>query len=172
MATTAHVKLRIREGKGFKRLITASANGERYSVKVGFLGDGSDAREGEEMTNPRLAALLEYGYPEGNLPARPAVGPAWDANLKKYQELSRRLAEGVASGKVDLEKGLGLLGAQMAADLRDFIVGGASIAPENAPSVKARKERKSSGSPWGVRTWVDTGALVQSIAWVVVKGDG
>lgn len=173
MATTAHVKLRVREGAGFKRLITASAGGERYSVRVGFVGDsGAATHEDSGLTNAHLASILEYGYPEGNIPARPALAPAWDIHQRKYEQLCRKVAEGVARGTVDLEQGMGLIGAQMAADLKDYIVSGSGISPENAPSVKARKERKSSGSPWGVRTWVDTGALVNSITWVVVKGDG
>ena len=92
-------------------------------------------------------------------------------NQRKYEDMARRVAVGVAKGTVSLEQGLGLIGAAMAADLKAYITSGAPIAPENAPSVKARKERKSSGSPWGVRTWVDTGALVNSITWVVEKED-
>lgn len=173
MPTTAQVKLRIREGTSFKRLITARSGGQSFSVRVGFVGDrGAATHEDSGLTNAHLAALLEYGNPENNQPARPALAPAWDLNQRKYRDMCRKVAEGVSRGTVDLEQGLGLIGEAMVADLRDYIVSGSGIAPENAPSVKARKEAKPSGSPWGVRTWVDSGALVGSITWVVVKGDG
>lgn len=175
MPTRAKVTLRRREAPSFKRLLTATKDGKKLSVKVGFVGDGGAAKhEDSGLTNAHLAAVLEYGYDEGTpkIPARPALGPCWDANQQKYVDMARRVADGVARGKTDLETGLGIIGAQMAADLKAFITAGDPIAPENAPSVKKRKERKSSGSPWGVRTWVDTGALVNSITWVVVSGDG
>lgn len=164
MATRATVKLRIREGKSYKRLISATVNGKRYVVRVGFTGG---ALHESGLTNAHLAAILEFGYAEGNIEARPAFGPSWDANIDKYRAMCRKIAEGILAGKVTPEQGLGLLGAQMVADLRDYIVGGPSIAPENAPSVKARKQRKSLNSKWGIRTWVDTGALVAAITYVV-----
>lgn len=164
MATSATVKLRIREGAGYKRLIAASINGKRYVVRVGFPGG---AMHESGLTNAHIAAILEFGYAEGNIEARPAFGPSWDINIDKYRTICRKVAEGILAGKVTPEQGLGLLGAQMVADLRDFIVGGAPIAPENRPSVKARKQRNPSGSPWGVRTWVDTGDLVKAITYVV-----
>lgn len=170
MATTATVKLRIRENPGYRRFIRASVGGLSYVVRVGFVGDSGEARhEDSDLTNAHIASILEWGYPEGNIEARPAVGPSFDANLDKYQALCRRVAEGVSSGKVTAEQGLGLLGAQMAADLKDFIVGGAPIAPENRPSVKERKMRKATNTKWGIRTWVDSGALVDSITWIVVS---
>lgn len=175
MPTRAKVKLRVREAPSFKRLLTATKDGKKLSVKVGFVGENATKEhEGGGITNARLAAVLEYGYDEGTpkIPARPALGPCWDSKQQTYRDLARRMAERVAQGKMDLETGLGIIGAQMAADLKAFITAGDPIAPVNAESVRKRKERKSSGSPWGVRTWVDTGALVNSITWVVVSGDG
>lgn len=164
MATTAHVKLRVREGAAYKRLVRADFNGKKYVVRVGFMG-GAFHESGP--TNAYIAAILEFGYEEGNIKPRPAFGPSWDLNLPKYRALCRRIAEGVLDGRVTPEQGLGLLGEQMVADLRNFIVGGEPIAPENAPSVRARKERKRLNSQWGIRTWVDTGALVDAITYVV-----
>lgn len=172
MATKAHVKLVKREGAAYKRIITASSGGgEHFTVKVGFLGDGA-ARDDGALTNPQLAAVHEFGAPEVHVQERPFMSPSFDANLPKYKAFMQRIAVGVSSGKVSLEQGMGLLGTMMAADVRDFIVGGAPIAPENAESVKARKLAKGLNTEWGLRTLVDTGQLVNSITWVVVRGDG
>lgn len=169
MPSKAKVKLQVRTARNADRLLSFGLPGGRLTLKVGFLGNGTADRGEDGITNPELAAVQEYGYPEGNIPARPFVGPSWEQHRAEYQEQVRVLAQRASSSGASLERGLGLLGEKMVTDMRNYVVAGASIAPENAPSVKRRKERTSSRTPWGVRTLVDTGALMRSISWAVVR---
>ncbi len=143
-------------------------------LKVGFLDDGSRHPD-SDITIAGVAAVNEYGYPEGHIPPRPFVGPSFVANLKRYEALAAKTLRRYSEGKVDLEQALGLIGAVMAADIKKFVVGGAPIAPQNAPSVLARKLAKTrrrgpdEGPAPDVRTLVDTGRMVNSISWVVVR---
>lgn len=169
MPNRAKVALKVTTAKNAAALLSVGLPSGKLSLRVGFLGDGTAQRDGDGITNPQLAAVHEFGYPEGNIPERPFMGPSFDKQREKYRQDLLALVRRAGNDAAAMEKGLGLLGTRMVTDIRDFIVGGAPIAPENTPEVKRRKERKSSGAPGGVRTLVDTGQLVRSISWVVVK---
>lgn len=175
MPSRAKVKTREKTSPAFARMLEAQKQlaGGLY-LKVGFLDDGSREPD-SDITLAALAAVHEYGYPEGKIPARPFVGPSWDENRAKYERTAAKLLRRFSGGNLDLESALGVLGAVIATDMRDYVVKGAPIAPENAPSVKARKEARArrrapdEGPGLGVRTLVDTGRMMASITWVVVR---
>lgn len=145
-------------------------------AKAGFLGD-NDSRPPEDgggkgMTNARLAAIHEYGVEDAtrgvHIPARPFVAPAFDANLPKYEARMAQFLAGLLAGRVSVETGLGLMGLGLVADIRAFVTQGPPVPPPNAPSTLERKLAMSSGAPWGVRTLVDTGRMLGSLAHAVV----
>lgn len=170
MPSRAKVAMKVKSAKNLSSVLSANLPSGKVSLRVGFLGDGTAQRDGDGITNPQLAAVHEFGVPERNIPERAFMGPSFDKNREKYREQMRALIARAGNDASAIERGLGLIGAGMVSDVRDYIVGGAPIPPENSPEVKRRKEAKSSGSPWGVRTLVDTGQLVRSISWVVVRG--
>lgn len=149
----------------FQEALRASGKGGAY-VRVGFLGDGT--REDGGMNNASIAAVHEFGYPEGNIPERPFMGPSFDSHASKYSRLLEVQARAYLEGRANLETALGLLGLQMVTDVRDTIVGGAPLPPPNAPATLARKAAKGRGE---VRTLVDTGQMVRSITYVVSTGE-
>lgn len=170
MPSRAKVAMKVKSAKNLSSVLSANLPGGKLSLRVGFLGDGTAQRDEDGITNPQLAAVHEFGVPEKNIPERAFMGPSFDKNLKKYREMMRWVFDRPQFGAAAIERGLAFIGESMVSDARDYIIGGASIPPENSPAVKRRKEAKSSGSPWGTRTLVDTGQLVRSISCVVVKG--
>lgn len=171
MATRVVAGLVKRQGPAFKRFqVMMSGSEGSFLLKVGFIGTGST--EDGDLTNAGLAAIMEFGAPEVHIPERPFMSLSFATNLEKYKAAGRQLAAAVANGQVSVEKGLNILGSIVATDIRDFIVDGSEVPPTNADSVKERKLKKGANTQWGLRTLVDTGHLVRSITWVVVRVGG
>lgn len=173
--------------RAFTRALKSMGHGGAH-VRVGLLaGDGGRA---EGPNNASIAAVHEYGYPEGNIPERPFMGPSFDKHAARYEELLLAQAKAFLEGRRDLETALGLIGLKMVADVREYIVGGAPIPPPNSPAVLERKAglgggtvdsagrlrdatgRFISGGLGGgtVRTLVDTGQMVGAIIHDVSTG--
>lgn len=115
-----------------------------------------------ELTNAVLAAIHEYGL--GTAPARPWIGPPFRAKRPEYfRTLAAAYRTALRAGKPqDVDKVLGLLGAQMAADIKNYVTSGAGVPPPNAPSTIRQK-----GSS---RPLVDTSGMVNSVTYQVVSG--
>jgi hypothetical protein len=142
---------------------------DNYSTKVGVLGDtskGGATRDGG-MTNAQIAVILEYGSEAAGIPARPVLVPTYQKERDRLGRMSVTLMTRVVLGDSTVEQALGILGAHLVAEVKKAITTGPGVSPPNAPSVAARKERK--GKKSGVRTWVDTGKLVNAFTWQVVK---
>lgn len=155
------------------KLRALRAKGGAAHVKAGFLGDNAErpSVEGQDqLTNAELAAVHEYGAPEVGVPARPFIGPAFDDNRPKYEFETRRVVGAFLAGHLSIEKGLGIIGLLMAADVKRYVTEGDEVPPPNAPATRARKEALNSGSPWGVRTLVDTGRMIGSVTHAVYLG--
>ena len=169
MANRAKLKKREKSSPAFERMLAAQKRlASGLYVKVGFLDDGSRHPD-SDITIAGVAAVHEYGYPEGKIPARPFVGPSFEANRSKYERATEKLLRRYSSGTLELDAALGVLGLMIATDMRAYVVGGTPIAPENSDAVIARKLAKSSGAEGGVRSLVDTGRMMNSITWVVIS---
>ncbi|NNB91477.1 hypothetical protein [Corallococcus exiguus] len=153
-------------------------------VRTGFLGHERDRPEGDALTMPELAATHEFGAPEVGIPERPFVRPAFDKHREDYARLLEKAVVAMLDGRVSLQQGLGLAGARMANDIKNFVTQGAEVPPPNAPSTLARKEAKGrmttdgklaaahsgQGAAGAPRTLVDTGRMVDSVSWTVEQG--
>lgn len=165
------------KGKGFKGLvdkISKMSKSQSY-VKAGLLSSKKASRPDGEMTNAELGVIHEFGT--SKIPARPFVGPSFNNKKDFYKKMLMTLAKRVVTAgilfdeKFTLEKALGILGQKMSADMKAFVVGGAPLKPDNSPAVKARKEKLSSGAAGSVRPLVDTGRMVNSLTYAVVRKD-
>lgn len=154
--------------KRLRLALRAQGNAGAY-VRVGFLGGNSERTEGG-MNNASIAAVHEYGYPEGNIPERPFMGPSFDGNASKYSSSMEGQAIAYLDGRLTLEAALGLVGLQMVSDIRNFVVGGAPLPPPNAPATLARKAAKGDTGGGSVRTLVDSGQMIRALAHVVSTG--
>jgi hypothetical protein len=151
-----------------RKTLDALRNRKAY-VKAGVLGGDKAARPGEALTNVELALIHEYGAPSRHIPERSFIRSTFDAHREEYFALLRQLLQAVYANKLTVERALGLLGARMSADIKKRVTTGAEVPPPNAPSTLARKLAKTrKGSTGSVRTLIDTGRLIGSVAWAVV----
>lgn len=143
------------------RAIDVAKNGANH-VKVGVMGD--EMHEGEKATMVQVAAIQEFGAPEVPIPERSYVRSTFNENREKYLELLKRGVKALYKDKDPgtLNRALGLVGARMAADMKKKIRTG--IDP---PLKQGTIDKKGSSKPL-----VDTGQLLSSITWAVVRKDG
>ena len=73
--------------------------------------------------------------------------------------MSAKIGAAIFAGRMDPRRGLELLGAFAAAEVKKTITAGAGVPPPNAPSTIAKK-----GSD---RPLVDTGRLLGAIQWEI-----
>lgn len=141
-------------------------------VKIGIL-DGGDKREhkavdadgkpiekpaGDPPRNVDLALWHEFGTEDGHLPERPFIRPVIDRGGKRYVAAIGKLMQ---RGK-DVQTALGIIGAKIAADIKNYVTIGNNIEPPNNPdTIKAK------GSS---RPLVDTGQMIGGVTWLVGKG--
>jgi hypothetical protein len=157
----ARRKLEIRDvDRGWKKLLREMRRAGKSFVKVGVLDERAH-RTGEDtsITNTDLALIHEFGA--GNVPERSFLRSTFDAQRGKYEQRVRTYARAMVDGKMDEMRALNLLGLEHVADIKRTIADG--IPPPNAPATIARK---GSSTPL-----VDTGQLLNSVTYAVVKGD-
>jgi phage gpG-like protein len=131
------------------------ATGKR-TVKVGIFGDAAEeAHEGTPLSNVEIASVHEFGA--GNVPQRSFIRSTVDKQERQVRDVQRRIGRGIVRGTLNEEKGLGLLGTFLVAEIQKSIQAG--IPPELEAATSARK---GSSTPL-----IDTGQLIQSIAWEV-----
>lgn len=130
--------------------------------KVGKVGWFEKSRYDDKANTPvaYVAAIQEYGYPAGNIPARPFMRPT----IAKYENEWRKLAESgsraVLNGKAtigDVMEGIGLSAAGQIRKTISLIV----TPPLSPKTIYARLHRKSDKKTVGLLTkpLIDTGVL-------------
>lgn len=143
---------------------------DEHGVRVGVLGDtpqGGAQREGG-MTNAEVAAANEFGTE--TIPERSFMRASFNTNRAEYIDMLGRLLVGCLEGKGSPERAFGLVGARIAADMKNFVTQGDEVPPPNAPATIERKLAKGSGGE--PRTLVDTGSMVNALTWRVIgRGD-
>lgn len=125
--------------RGFRDIVAQmarAAGSPGAHVVVGWPGNaGSQTHLDSDLSVGEIAAIQEFG--SGRIPARSMIGATVDENRGKYEQASRDIATGIARGRIDLRKGLDVLGVMIKGDIQARISAG--IAPPNAPSTIARK---------------------------------
>lgn len=135
---------------------------KEHSVKIGMVGPRAEETRDGGTTNLDVALFNEYGT--RTIPARPWIGPSFDKNRAKYERQLAKGLEAVYEGRGDVETLLGRLGAEGAADMKNYVTQGAEVPPPNAPGTLEHKQAKGDGDP---RTLVDTGQMVGAVSWEV-----
>jgi hypothetical protein len=147
----------------FEELRTKLRGAKDTRVRVGVLESkgGSTGVEGAEISLAELAAIHEYGAPGAGIPARSFLRETFQGSggREALVNFLAKLAKGVISERVEVEKALDMLGAWAVAAIKNRIK--AHIDPPNAPATIAAK---GSSTPL-----VDTGQLINSITWEVGK---
>jgi len=151
---------------------------QQYSVKVGVLDDGrkgSAVRAGG-LTNAQIAAVHEFGAPSVNIPERSFIRSTFAKNQKGYiTDLGNALKK-VFEKRFTVDQAFNAIGAKMATDIKKAVTVGPEIPPPNTPVVlkrkmaKGTKHKKNSSTFGEVRTLIDTGRMIASVSWALVKG--
>ncbi len=124
--------------------------------------EGAASGQARGITVAQLASILEFGTEDGHIPPRPALGSTFDRMHGELVEMGKKLIKAALDGKITVSKGLNILGAKLANEVKKSITAGAGVPPPNAPSTIRQK-----GSS---RPWVDTGRTVGAITWQVQDG--
>jgi len=158
------LKLTVKKDSGSFNSIASELKKLRQGyVKAGVLASDKEREDGE-VSNVDLAIIHEFGAPAANIPERSFVRSTFARNRDKYSAALKKLAENIFTHPRSAEDILGLVGAKMAADMKQTIADG--IEPPNSPAVAARKAAKGRG-PGAPKPLVDTGQLLNSISWEV-----
>lgn len=131
-------------------------------VKVGALqSKGGGADHGDGITMIELLAIHELGAPRAGIPARRPLQTTFKSgdSQQKLHALQAKLLKALLSGRLTPQQAYSLLGEGAVAMVRHTITS-TDLPPPLQPETIARK-----GS---TRPLVDTGRLVQSIAYEVV----
>jgi hypothetical protein len=132
-------------------------------VKVGVLASkgGNEQVEGAPagFDLVALAATHEYGSSDGHVPERSFLRRTLNLKREVFAAAAAKIARGLLADKLDFRKGLDILGALGATEVKKTITEGEGVPPPNAPSTVARK-----GSS---RPLVDTGRMLNAITWEV-----
>ncbi len=152
------VKVKDRD-RGLKKLKRNLKNTGKHFVKVGIFGDSaSEAHAGTQKSNVEIAGFQEFGT--SRIPTRSFIRATVDAEEAKIRKLQVQLGRKVLQGKTTEVQGLSVMGVFLQGAIQKRIQGG--ISPALSPKTIQRK-----GSS---KTLIDTGQLVQSIAWAVERG--
>ena len=128
---------------------------QNKEVAVGLPADSGNHPDGMSMV--RLGAIHEFGAPGAGIPERSFLRVPLRSAQDELASVFKKLMQQVQSGDLTFDQALNQLGAKGASISQEAISAG--IDPANAPATVAAK-----GSS---RPLVDTGALRQSITWVV-----
>lgn len=126
-----------------KLLEIAQRLGRPGTLRVGFL---EDATYPDGTSVAMVAAINNFGAPEKGIPARPFFTRMIQENSGAWGE---ELAGALALTDYDLERALGLMGEQIAAQLRQSIID--TTSPPNSPVTNLLKQR----FPMGDHTFDD-----------------
>ncbi len=117
---------------GYARLLRATR--ERMpGLFVGVLTE-EQHKDGDGLTVAEVGEIHELGL---GAPPRPWLRPVVDGRSSFVKDRLKRVAQGVAFGKVTAQQGMNLLGQELVNAIRARIRAG--ISPELAESTKARK---------------------------------
>ncbi len=166
MAGPSRGRVRVKDA-AWRKIKDAAVDVGARVVKVGVIGSEAAHEREDGITTGRLAGVHEYGaaIKIGDtvvlIPERSFIRAPIAQNQRAYSDWIGRNLEKALTGRVSVDRFLGLLGARAVGDMQKAIAKG--IEPPNAASTIARK--KSS------KPLVDTGLLRQSITWAVVDAD-
>ena len=126
--------------------------GDNRVVNVG-VPEGKREEDGTPVA--MIAAVHEFGSPSQGIPERPFLRVAVQRNRQKYVRLNRINLVKMLRGQATVDQALGQLGEMAKGDVQTEIRSG-----DFAPLKPATIKRKGSSRPL-----IDTGQMVQSIAW-------
>lgn len=151
----------VRKGGTEKLRATLKDVGSKQ-IRVGFF---PEAKYPDGTPIAYVATIQEFGYPEGNIPARPFMRPTAEQKKTDWGRQVAGAVRGAIDGKVDLGQAFDALGARSAGDIARTI-SRVKSPPLKKSTLKARQARKKTP---GVSTkpLVDDGQMIQAVTHIV-----
>ena len=175
------------KGNGIEKIKKDMARLMALDVLVGIPENKSARKDTDKVNNAQLLYLHTNGSALRHIPARPVIEPAIVANKEAIAEELKTSSKLILQGKTEQSmqqlKKVGMLGATVS---KDWFTDSRNKWPPNAPRTIIRKLNKIKGKKGKeaiteylktgvtdkVTPLIDTGALRQSITFVVRKGGG
>lgn len=133
---------------------------ETKKVEVGFF-ETSKYDDAAGTPVAYVAAIQEFGYPEGGIPARPFMRPTQVANSSKWTQQLAAGSKMVVAGKLTVPQMLGQFGEQVVGQVKETIAS-VETPPLSESTIAARKRaRKSPGV--STKPLVDTALMLGSV---------
>lgn len=131
---------------------------KKPEVQQGYPADFANKQhEGSDVTVILIAVVHEFGSPARGIPERSHMRSSFDENKGKLSSFSKRVAESILDGNIDLKQGLSQIGLYMENNHKEKLQ--SSIPPELSPSTKAARRAKGDQNP---KTLIDTAQLLNS----------
>lgn len=144
------------DDRKFREIVgNAKKLGEAH-VRVGVF-DGEIAR---------IATIHEFGAPGANIPERSFIRSTLTARRGELEALQKRVAKGVATGKLGAQRGHEMLGAWAVRAIKDRIIDGSGFEPLAWSTLHDKVRRGKT------KILIDTGQLVASISYKVANAAG
>lgn len=141
------------------RFEKALADMQRQRVQVGFFPEASYP-DGTPVAY--VAAIQEFGYPRGNIPARPFFRPTVSEKKEAWGRQFAGAMVGTLSGKVpSFASALEQIGGMAAGDVSRTI-SRVQTPPLAEATIKARQSRKKTPGV-SEKPLVDTGQMIQAV---------
>lgn len=121
------------------------------SVKVGLPKGSNNYPDGTSVI--MVGTVHEFGSPSRGIPQRSFLRSTVREKRRSYKIMFKKIAKQIVDGKIDMKKGLGLIGLQVSTDVKE------KITDIKSPALKYRQ-----GNPL-----IDTGHLRQSITYKVTE---
>lgn len=146
------------------RITLAAEQLQGLEVKVGWFAGNMYPAVGKRSEVPvaYVAAIQEFGYPEGGIPPRLGMRSTIDAKVNEWRELVRKGVAGIPSGKRTAAQVMEALGATVAGDFRKTIAEVESP-PLSERTIYNRQHRKEPAPTTSVKPLSDQRILMQTL---------
>jgi len=157
--------------RGWNKIVRIFKQGGDMAVYTGIQSDGVQEHEG--ITNAELGAIHEFGAPSKGIPERSFLRAPFDKHKNSYLRILKKGAQAMSEGRATKEDVLGIIGEKIQANSVRAIDNG--IMPMRKQARRRRLIRFKDGKRYSKITrktskpLIDTGAMKQSIRWVIKK---
>lgn len=149
------------DNSGSKALEKLADQIKKSKLEVGFF---ESAKYPDGTPVAYVAAIQEFGYPEGNIPSRAFFRNAISQH-GGWKDLATKAMNAVVEGRIELNQALNQMGLKMAADVKDSITDGSYEALKQS-TLDARQSRKRTQGV-ASKPLIDTGQMLQSVTYAV-----
>jgi len=151
--------VRIQSTGQLKRMKIAVEGLEKKRVSVGWF---DTAKYSNGVPVAYVAAIQEFGYPTGGIPARPFVRPTLASKKTQWSEILKAGGSQVVKGAMTVDQMLGQFGMLAAGNISEAIAAVSDPALA-ASTIRARAARRASPGA-SIKPLVDTGLMIQSVS--------